>query len=214
MSRTKKTAPVEVKCFTAPGMIEPVHDHTSGECDLPPRPTRRVDATGARTLWSAATSCYWVPSQAFNRSPLGVCGCSTCGYSWFYRAERRKQRYTGRRLVRDAVKDVAMHLEDRIDLDALADDVSYGSRIDEEYRFCALLRDALGLPDDTYVVDYDYATLPLDAQLDGDVLRAEAADDVDAFTFGPYGFKVAAVEVMHNDGAREHLLLDTNGVAA
>lgn len=217
MSRTLKTAPFHVKCFTQPGMIEEFHDHRVGACDLPPRPRAVNGPDGEPTLYTK-TRCDWRPSSAFWNSPLGVCNCPTCGHTWMVRAKRRTDRQKGRREAREAVKDLALHVEDRFDLEALADagDVPRASRLDRDYLYCAQIRDALELPTDVHVVDFTYAAPDLHV----DATAGEFADirtdwdAVDGFVIDEtrYGFKIASVELLHPDGRREHLILDANGV--
>lgn len=218
MSRTFKTAPVLVKCLSEPGMIEPEHDHRLGECDLPERPTRPIDSEGKKTVWNRnGTHCYWVPSAAFWRSPLGVCGCSTCGAKWWRLEERRKQRYGARVEIREAFVDLA----ERGVYDGLGDvrsPYASGDIEDEEHEMYTKLRDALGLAPDCWVIDCDYAEPDFDAYADADLDDHDARsaamwEAVEGYPMSirPY-LIIAEIKVLYPDGTREWLALDKDGI--
>lgn len=107
MSKTDKTRPLGVKAMDAPGDIEADHDHTRGPCDLPPRPTKRLDCP----FGDRSTSCFWRASRAFLRSPAGQCGCTSCsrGRRAWDRSPAKTQRLAGRRTAARALTDVSVH---------------------------------------------------------------------------------------------------------
>jgi hypothetical protein len=109
MSRTDKTAPYYVQLFYYKDWIEEYHDHTSGECDLPPRPRNSKDP--GLELWYGGsrhndeTHCYWVASYSnFWRSGMSNCCCGLCRPKWGWwqdGRDPRSQRRAGRRYCRE-----------------------------------------------------------------------------------------------------------------
>lgn len=107
MSRTDKTRPLGVKAMDTPGGIEADHDHTRGPCDLPPRPTKRLECP----FGDRSTSCFWRMSWSFLRSPAGQCGCTSCsrGRRAWDHSPGKAQRLAGRRAETEALTEVASH---------------------------------------------------------------------------------------------------------
>lgn len=102
MSRTDKTAPWRVKAFYYASWVEEYHDHSRGECDLPPH------ATQENLGWVPGrdSNCGWTWSIEMVRHPLQRCGCSMCGYDAYWSIPRRKrQRIDARRYCRDGWRD-------------------------------------------------------------------------------------------------------------
>ena len=89
MSRTDKTRPWWVQLTDAPGSTcEPVHDHRWGPCTLP------SEITAVRR----PAGCHWAGTAAHR-----VRRCESHGareWSLLRRADRRRDRYQGRRGLR------------------------------------------------------------------------------------------------------------------
>jgi hypothetical protein len=113
MSRTDKTAPMQVKLFYYKDWLEEYHDHRHGDCDLPPRPRNPKDP--GLSLWYGGerhgdTRCYWVANyRTFWRSGMSNCCCGLCrpkwGSSWSDGNSPREQRRKARRYCQDGWRD-------------------------------------------------------------------------------------------------------------
>lgn len=99
MSKTDKTAPWRVKVHYAHEYLEEHHDHSKGDCDLPPRPKVGEDFSWPR--FHGQVNCYWDFSFAYYRSPWARCGCDMCGYDAFQTPRRKRQRKEGKRIARN-----------------------------------------------------------------------------------------------------------------
>ncbi|GAA0424957.1 hypothetical protein [Streptomyces luteireticuli] len=92
MSRTDRTKPLWVRLGEHDP--RPVHDHRSGPCDLPPRPTRK----------DADTRCRWEHPGSLLFRHTCCSGCAVRGCvkerQEEARAGNRKSRYADRRRAR------------------------------------------------------------------------------------------------------------------
>lgn len=210
MSRTDRTRPSAVRVMEDPAFLEAYHrcvEHgqhnvavATGECDLPPRPTGRAWAPGAR---HNETQCSWSPSHAFWRSADGgACRCPKCMGEDYEVPLRIKQRKQGKAEAHDAERE---HFHGNVDdLSGLETPWQIDERNARDYggfhddiAAYARLRDLLvhdeGLPATSLVVDVT------------EVWAYECCDDCD-----PGHSAGWRVEVMHNDGRRETLGFDAN----
>jgi hypothetical protein len=211
MSKTDRTRPSAVRVLESPAFLEAYHrcaEHGQhnvanavGECDLPPRPTGRAWAPGARY---DETLCSWSPSHAFWRSADGgACRCPKCMGEDYEVPQRIKQRRHGKAVSHDAERE---HFHgDTDDLSGLEMPwetakrwaETYGGFEDEMARYAAL-RDLFvhdgDLPATAYVVD---VITPYD--------DTPGIDNSVHFDDRPWH-----IEVLHNDGRRETMRLDYN----
>lgn len=199
MSKTDKTRPLRVKAMDLPTGLDGHHDHRTGPCDLPPRPTQPLTC-----LWGghATTSCYWSASDEFLRSPAGVCGCSAHAKKrdYYAIAQMNRRRTANRREEHQARTDISIHgLHDTLDdvsdwttLHASDRDVDdFHNEIDRNAALRTHLTAATGLPDTSLVVDVR-DTWSYDCCEDCDLPDADGV----------------RVDVLHNDGRRETLRFD------
>ena len=75
------------------GAYEAHHNHRFGECDLPPKPTKRGDVG-----WVGRGRCCWTYSKSFWYTHR--CSCDLCGGG----TNRRKERHQGKREAREYEK--------------------------------------------------------------------------------------------------------------
>lgn len=212
MSRTDRTRPYAVRVLEDHAFLEAYHrcaeygQHnvavavTTDECDLPPRPTGRAWAPGAR---HNETQCSWSPSHAFWRSAEGgACRCPKCMGEDYEVPQRIKQRKQGKAAAHDAERE---HFHG--DADDLSDVETPWAperrwtegigELHDEMTELAALRDLLvhdeGLPATSLVVDVR------------EIMLYECCEDC-----GPAYTAGWSVEVLHNDGRRETLGFDAN----
>lgn len=216
MSKTDKTRPLGVKAMDAPTGIEADHDHTAGPCDLPPRPTKRLECP----FGDRSTSCFWRMSWAFLRSPAGQCGCASCsrGRRAWDRSPAKVQRLAGRRATADAMTDVSVHgihdtLDDVFDWTTLTRDPDFdnASSFHSEVASLGRVRDHLidtgNIPHTAQVVDVhypDYCDHFFTAY--GACADPTLADPASGRLAWPGCCEANggwAIEVLHNDGRRE-----------
>ncbi len=104
MSKTDKTNPYRVKVHDKKHWLQEHHDHTNGECNLPPRPKvgDEVDWNGKRG------ECFWWYSHDFWCDPYNHCPCKMCkADGWEGDPRNRKAiRREGKRLSRDYWKEM------------------------------------------------------------------------------------------------------------
>ncbi|MFJ9557545.1 hypothetical protein ACIRPH_27365 [Nocardiopsis sp. NPDC101807] len=97
MSRTDKTKPLWVR-QREHGPVA-VHDHTRGDCDLPPAPTRE----------EPGTRCRWEHPDAmlFRHGCCAGCHKRACTASWqaYNKAGNRKRRHRDRLLTLRRVRE-------------------------------------------------------------------------------------------------------------
>lgn len=92
MTRTFKTDPLPVKAARHPGVLQEMHDHRSGPCDLPATPALETERL---------TRCTWgLPWGTLASDPKFRCGCPLCTAQAWRRRENRRIRHTGRQYVR------------------------------------------------------------------------------------------------------------------
>lgn len=95
MARTDKTRPWHVRAAEHPMVsCRPQHDHRDGVCDLPADPRKNF----------GRGSCRWTGSDTFLYGRDRGCGCPMCTGRDFRRADRRRDRHSGRALSRSAAR--------------------------------------------------------------------------------------------------------------
>lgn len=201
MSKTDRTRPLRVKAMDAAAGIEAKHDHRTGPCDLPARPTKPLTC-----LWGgdATTTCYWAASHEFMVSPQAHCNapCHSKKRDDHAIKQAAARRTANRAAEHDALVDLSEHglhdtLADVFDWTRATLDPDFDNTSDfhaEMARF-ARLREQLtattGLSETSLVVD----VMPACAY--------ECCEDC-----GPETFTGYRVEILHNDGRREKLRID------
>lgn len=99
MSRTIKTMPPLVVAHDQHELVAD-HDHSKGECDLPPYPSTKRMLSEHGKWWKA--NCRWTYSATFWYSQH--CGCRMCTAYYERLWERRQSRHNAKRDARQYLK--------------------------------------------------------------------------------------------------------------
>lgn len=193
MSKTDKTRPLAVKAMDTPNGIVARHDHRTGECDLPPRPTSPLEC-----LWgNRETRCDWAASMEFLNSAAGHCGCSKCGKrkDVWYQQQKAAARTRHRRTEHDALVAARTYgADDLSDVPDLFGDIA----LDREYgNFLSTF--------DHYGHLAERLDLPVGAQI-----VATDGPYSHCFECNSYEVNDGYAEVLYADGRRRIIALDAN----